>query len=225
VVPNRFLLEMTMNKPNFKMPVYMLSLRAFIKKHKERVALVGIALAIIVFIVGGIYLQKSNTREKDPIEAATPTTIALKSEHKEQQQNTAELPPATTTYFLKPSPVELLEQLGAMENLNENVIDKKFSQLPVLWSVYFFSLRDAENSKKTLLLDVSEDGFGVGIQSEVDLSLYPQLQNLAAGEKIWIGGKILAVDPAGTGTIYLETEQLSLGAEPPFPQNSQEPAK
>jgi hypothetical protein len=131
----------------------------------------------------------------------------------------------TTSYFLKPSPDELLEQFASMENLNGDVIDAKFSNLSVLWPAYFFTLWKTEDGRKSLLLDVSENGFGVVIESEVDLLLYPQLQELASGKKIWIGGQILAVDPAGTGTIYLKTEQLRIGPEAPFPATLQKSEK
>jgi hypothetical protein len=193
----------------------------FIKKHKERVALLGVAMAFLLFIGGGIYLQKTNKLEKEPLPEASPIGVKLKAEQKETGQSVTESTAANTSYFLKPSPEELLEQLASMQNLNEDVIDAKFSQLPVLWPGYFFSLRQKEDGRMSLLLDVSEDGFGVVIESEVDPGRYPQLRELASGEKIWIGGKILAVDPTGTGTIYLKTEQLRFGGETPFLQNHQ----
>ena len=142
--------------------------------------------------------------------------MELKTSATEKGQRTAAPTAATTTYFLKPSPDELLEQLSSMENLNEDVVDEKFSNLSVLWPAYFFTLRKTDDGRTTLLLDVSEDGFGVVIQSEVDVQAIHSLTELASGEKIWIGGQILAVDPAGTGTVYLKTEQLTVGSEAPF---------
>jgi uncharacterized protein YneF (UPF0154 family) len=190
----------------------------FIKKYKERVALVAVGLAFIFFIAGGIYLQKKNKREKIPIEV--PPIVAdikdIKTEQKEIGKKSTELIGTNTTYFIKPSPEELLEQLASMENLNEDVVEAKFSQFPVLWPGYFFTVLQKENNRTSLLLDVSEDGFGVVLESEVDLAHYPQLRELERGQKIWIGGKILAVDPAGTGTIYLETEELRFGPDAPF---------
>jgi hypothetical protein len=193
----------------------------FLKKHKERAALLGVGLAFLLFIGGGIYLQKSKKQEKEPLPEASSIEVKLSAEPNQTGQSATESTAATTSYFLKPSPEELLEQLASMENLNEAVVDAKFSQLPVLWPGYFFTLRQTEDGRMSLLLDVSEDGFGVVIESEVDLNLYPQLRELASGEKIWIGGKILAVDPTGTGTIYLKTEQLRFGGEAPFLQNHQ----
>lgn len=112
-----------------------------------------------------------------------------------------------------------------MENLNEAVIEAKFSHLPVLWPAYFFTLKEAGDGKDILLLDVSEDGFGVVLESVVDSGAYPQLRNLASGEKVWIGGEILAVDRAGTGTIYLKTDELRFGGDAPFSTTRQQTQK
>ena len=197
----------------------------FLKKHKERVSLLGVVLAFLLFIGGGMYLQKHKNRENEPLLPAFPISVELKPQQMTKGQRVTEPTAATTTYFLKPSPDELLEQLASMEYLNEDIIDKKFLNLSVLWPVYFFSLRTTDDGRKTLLLDVSEDGFGVAIQSEVDLQRYPKLKELSSGEKIWIGGQILAVDPAGTGIIYLKTEQLSVGSEAPLSAVAQKTEK
>ena len=198
----------------------------FLKKHKERVSLLGVVLAFLLFFIGGgTYIQKHNKRAKEPSISAFPISVELKPQQTAKGQTVTEPTAASTTYFLKPSPDELLEQLASMENLNEDIIDKKFLKLSVLWPAYFFSLRTTDEGRKTLLLDVSEDGFGVIIQTEVDLQRYPKLKELASGEKIWIGGQILAVDPAGTGTIYLKTEQLSVGSEAPLSVSSALPRK
>jgi hypothetical protein len=207
------------------MQANQISVKEFIKKHKERVSLVGVALAFLLFIGGGIYLQKSNKREKEPPAAFTLISIELKPTQKQKGQRASEPKAAKVSYFLKPSAEELLAQLTSMENLNEDVINAKFSHLPVLWQAYFFALQETEDGLTRILLDVSEDGFGVVLESEVDPGSYPQLRELISGEKIWIGGEILAVDRTGTGTIYLKTDQLMFGGEAPFPQTLQETQK
>ncbi|MCP4340382.1 MAG: hypothetical protein GY799_16195 [Desulfobulbaceae bacterium] len=188
-------------------------------------SLVGLGLAFLFFIWGGIYLQKASEKEIEPLAVVSPVSIEFKSVQKEKGQGASESTAAHTSYFLKPSPAELLDQLASMENLNDAVRDAKFSHLPVLWPAYFFTLQETEDGGTTMLLDVSEDGFGVVLESEVDLTVYPQLQDLAGGEKIWIGGEILAVDRAGTGTIYLKTDQLRFGDEAPFSPSLQEAHK
>ncbi len=77
-----------------------------------------------------------------------------------------------------------------------------------MWPVYFFSIMSQEEKVVTVLLDVSEDGFGVEVQSEIDTAVYPEIIELKEGDKFWIAGEILAVDPAGTGTVFLKMEHL-----------------
>ncbi len=203
------------------MQEYITSLIGFIKKHKERVSLLGVGLAFLIFIGGGLYLQKNNKREKEPAVTAFPVSVELKTPQKENGKRVDESTVPTSTYFLSPSPDELLDQLASMEGLTEAVVNEKFSNLSVLWPAYFFNLQTTEGGQKILLLDVSENGFGVVIESVIEPLLYPQLQELGSGKKIWIGGQILAVDPAGTGTIYLKTKQLSIGTEAPLSANIQ----
>ncbi len=205
------------------MQVNFTSVIKILQKHRERISLIGVGLAFLVFIGGGLYLQKNHKREKEPAIVARQMSVELKTPQKDQGKEGTQSSAPTVTYFLTPSPDELLEQLASMENLNEDVVNEKFSNLSVLWPVYFFTLRPAENGRKRLLLDVSENGFGVVIESEIDPLLYPQLEEMENGKKIWIGGQILAVDPAGTGTIYLKTEQLSIGDKAPLSAIVQKP--
>jgi len=199
----------------------LISLIEFVKKHKERFALTGLGFAFVIFIGGGMYLQKSNKRDKELKPMAGGVSVELKTSQKGKGSTEAKstaAAPTTTAYFLKPSPDELLQELASMENLKAEIIDEKIAQLPVLWPAYFFNIRDNEDGRKSIVLDVSENGFGVVIESEIDLGFSPKLQELKVGEKVWIGGKILAVDPAGTGRVYLESEQFRIGDEGPFLQ-------
>ncbi len=182
--------------------------------------LAGLGIAFVIFIAGGIYLQKNHHQEKEV--KPLPGRVELSNDQQEKKHQETPSPAltasASTTYYLKPSPDELLEQLASMENLKADVVDKELAQLPVLWPAYFFTLEQSDTGQKSIVLDVSENGFGVVIESEVDPGLYPQLFELKAGQKVWLGGKILAVDPAGTGRIYLTCEQFRIGDEGPFVQ-------
>lgn len=206
-----------MAKNIFNNTIVQFPIVQFLKRNRERVALLGVGLVFLLFVGGGLYLHKKHKVEKEPVETV-PKTVELNVRQKEEADKQAGEPTRQSAAFhLRPSPDELLQQLASMENLNENVAVAKFTGLKVLWPVYFFSYQDAGSGKATLLLDVSEDGFGVLIESEVELSAYPALNTLAAGKKIWIGGEILAVDPAGTGTIYLKVEHLGFNEEQPLP--------
>lgn len=195
-------------------------MKEFINKHKERVALVGMAIAFMFFVGGGLYLKNHNRHEKTPSPDVVEKAVELKKEGNDGHSSSSG--GAMTAFFLKPSADELLEELANMENLNQDVIDEKFLSLRVLWQAYFFSASAAEGGKTRLLLDISEDGFGVEIQSEVAGAIYPELASLITGDPLWIAGEILAVDPAGTGTVYLKCEYLSFGPEPPLPHHGQE---
>lgn len=199
-------------------------MKEFFNKHLERVVLVGVALALVVFIGGGVYLQKQNNqKEKTPAkdETTIPKEVKLKvssSAQTESQGNSGEggTPASgTVSFFLEPSPEQLLSELENMVHLNEDVVNKKFLKLRVLWPVYFFSFQPMEEGPYKLIVDVSPDGFGVIVETVVNLVDFPPLNFLQQGDKIWIGGEILGVDPSGTGTIYLDTEHVSLGEEVP----------
>ena len=114
--------------------------------------------------------------------------------------------PGPTSFYLKPLPGELLEQIANLDSLDEKVATGKFSGLPVMWEVYFFSFEERENNIGTVQLDVSEDGFGVLVVCDADMDEFPEITEIERGKKIWVAGEILSVDPSGTGTIYLKTD-------------------
>jgi len=179
---------------------------AFVIKHRERLTLVGLALGLVVFVGIGVYLQRHN--QGPPAQEASP---ALKKVEFTPQQGTAadrsQEAGKSHAYYLKPSPGELLETITAMQGLNDDAASRKLLALRVIWPVYFFSAEGTAKQKQ-LLLDVSEDGFGVVVRGEVAVADYPLAVELEQGEKLWVGGEITAVDPNGTGTVYLQIEYL-----------------
>jgi hypothetical protein len=191
----------------------------FVKKHKKRVVLGGVILIFTVSIGGGIALQKIRRSGKESQPEGIPKTVELKLQQKQKGKEQKEKAPESASFFLKPSPDDLLQQLTSLENFNEDVVVAKYAGLRVLWPTYFFTLQSTTGSKATLVLDVAEDGFGIVIESEVDTSAFPQLRDLEPGKKLWIGGEILSVDRSGTGTIYLKTEHLKIGEESGLPAN------
>jgi hypothetical protein len=195
-----------------------------IKKRKERIALVGVVVIFILVISGGIILQKTRPSTKEFQPESVSKTVELKFQHKKEGAGPTEEGPQVASFSLKPSPDDLLQQLSSLENLNEDVLEAKYTGLRVLWPAYFFTLQTTVGSKATLVLDVDEDGFGVVIESDVDASVFPQLRDVEPGKKLWIGGTILAVDRSGTGTVYMKTEHLKFGDDPIVPANRQ-PAK
>lgn len=185
-------------------------MKEFLAKHRERVILIGVVFGFLLSVGGGVYLQGKNQKEKEPTAKASPKKVELKISSEAGGKSKKQSGPQTASFFLKPSPDELLEQLASMEDLNENVSNAKLSGLRVMWPTYFFELQEQEGQLNQLLLDVSEDGFGVMIKTEVDTAVHPELATLESGQKIWIAGEILAMDPSGTGTIYVQAEQFDL---------------
>ncbi len=193
----------------------------FLKKHRDRATLIGLLFGLAVFIGVGISLQKSSRdspAESEPLPDLD--KVELKLQNKDITAGQQHPQKNTAAFFLKPSPSELLEQLKELEDLNEDVVQARFSGLRVLWPVYFFSLNVTNEQgtvRKRLLADVSEDGFGVMVKTDLSLQDYPhlkELEQLEQGQKMWVGGEILAVDPEGTGVIYIQAEHITVGDQP-----------
>jgi len=195
----------------------------FLKKHQDRATVVGLGIGLVVFVGMGIYLQKSNSKEKETPEKKPPVKVELQVKSEPDSAGKQRPGKKTSSFFLRPTPGELLEQLASMANLQESVAQEKLQYLRVLWPVYFFSL-EALESGETIVLDISEDGFGVVVRGNIVSSGYPQVAELKVGQKIWVAGEIAAVDPSGTGTVYLNIELLDFSSDGP-PAASVEPPK
>ena len=179
---------------------------AFIRKYWERIVLLLVTTIFFVLVGIGVYLQKRNNEELE-ISVKTPAAnvqIQLTQKNESRPRDIAS--PGPTSFYLKPLPGELLEQISNLESLDEKVATGKFSGLPVMWEVYFFSFEERENNVGTVQLDVSEDGFGVLVVCDADVDEFPEITEIERGKKIWVAGEILSVDPSGTGTIYLKTD-------------------
>jgi len=195
----------------------------FLKKHNERATIVGLCLGLIVFVGAGLYLQKKNSQIKVIPPLKEPTKIELEVKQNETNGKSKSTAKKTSSFFLRPSPAELLEQLSSMENLQENVAQSKLQHLRVLWPVYYFSIESIEG-REALLLDNSEDGFGVEVRGDVNSTDYPNLNGLKTGDKIWVAGEIETVDPSGTGTVYLNIELLDFSDDGPPAATVEPPA-
>ena len=51
-------------------------------------------------------------------------------------------------------------------------------------------------------------GFGVLIQTDIDALQYPEIRAMKPGEKTWVTGEIKEVAVTGTGTVYLQAEEV-----------------
>lgn len=195
----------------------------FLKKHQGRATVVGLGVGLVVFIGLGVYLQKSNSREKAKKVEKPPVKVELQINSTNSSGDPKNSARRTNSFFLRPTPAELLEQLAEMENLQEDVAQRKLQYLRVLWPVYYFGLEQLAG-REMIVLDISKDGFGVVVKGEIKSEQYPELVSFEAGEKIWVAGEIAAVDPSGTGTVYLNIELLDFTENgPPSAKIAEEP--
>ncbi len=178
----------------------------YIKKYWERIVLLLVTMAFFFLVGGGVYLQKQNKLEVEHGTGIASQKTATQPPLKTDSQTRDIASPEAASVYLSLSPGELMEQINNLHSLDEKVATAKFSGLPVMWPGYFFSLKTGEDDTTYVQLDVSEDGFGVILICDVDLYEYPDFTGIESGKKIWVAGEILAVDPSGTGTIYLKTD-------------------
>lgn len=191
-----------------------------LKRNRRRAFLLGIGVVCLLLFSAGLYLQKKDKGAEEQV--AVPESVGLMVGQKNNDAEEGRSEIQQEKFFLRPLPDELLQRSISLENFKENAADAKFTGMRVLWPVYYFANQDLGQGKTNLLLDVSEDGFGILIESEVELSVYPAIATLQEGQKIWIGGEILAVDPSGTGTIHLKAEHLHFSEEQPFQTRQQQ---
>jgi hypothetical protein len=108
----------------------------------------------------------------------------------------------------EPSPDELTRKLELMDDQERKTEEKKFAELRVVWPLYFFKIVKRGQETAAVMLDASEDGFGVIIVTEINLQRYPGIAAAQPGEQIWIAGQIAEVDTHGTGQIILISEYV-----------------
>ncbi len=201
----------------------------WVKKNKDwLIALAVFLLFVIVLSITGQFL-KGSKEEKPPIpviEEEVKFDLPTESQNGTDEKNTT--PPQTTSFFLHPSPTELLQKL---ENLDYNEFKSETKKLPglkIMWPAYFFSILDTQAEKAQILLDASEDGFGVTMITEIDLNQYPQILKLTRGTKIWVAAEITGIDPTGTGQFFLNTEYVRFDdykprtSSPAAPENKEQ---
>lgn len=177
----------------------------FVRKFRERIALLLITVIFFVFVGIGVFLQSNGKGGPEPGDETSQEKIEVILPEQTESQSPNTVSSRFNSFYLRPLPGELLEQIASLNSLDEKVATGKFSGLPVMWPGYFFSFQQHEDNSITVQLDVSEDGFGVMIICDADIKAYPEITEIGRGKKIWVAGEILSVDPSGTGRIYLKS--------------------
>ena len=181
----------------------------FVKQHRNAIIFASL-IAFFIFMIGvGIYLQKRNNRRVDfrpePSVANIRKTAPSKDGLKAKESNND-----GAAFFLEPSPGELIAQISKLDFADERIATKKFSGLKVMWPLYFFDYQEKKGNTVTAQFDADENGFGLIVTCKIAADKVPLMAGVKGGDKIWVAGKIVAVDPAGTGMIYMTTDHIRL---------------
>lgn len=193
------------------------------KIHEKRDILVIILIIVVVLVLFtiGMNMQKNYGIRKRAEEEARrpPEKVTLQAERSStggkagnendgQTGGTAAGDSGAATYYLKPSAEELMSLIRESGQTQLPQESQQYSGFRVMWPCYFFQVLKQEGSRATVLLDVSEDGFGATIVTDLDTQRYPEVLGLQRGQKIWLAGEIVGVDGTGTGTIHIISEEV-----------------
>ena len=195
----------------------------WVKKNRDWLIIIGVfgVFGLLILFTGIFFSGGGKKQAEEPIieERATIELPTSGQNSEGENINDTELP-QTTSFFLHPSPGELLEKL---ESLNYQEFRKETKELPglrIMWPAYFFSIVKVEDEKAQVMLDASEDGFGVVLLTDIDIVQYPEILQKKQGEKIWLAAEITGVDPTGTGQFFLKTEYVRFDDYTPKPRPS-----
>lgn len=180
-------------------------IRKWLGVHSERVAIIAISLAILLSIGFGLILKDRPEETQDSDRKVMPHKVKIQTE----AEGSAGQKPVKTSFFLEPSPGEVLSMITELGGAELPAVNQKYSGLKVMWPLYYFGIQEQQAGQATLILDVDENGFGVGVSTTVDLGRYPQFLEMEHGKKIWLAGEITNVDMSGTGTIVMAVEHVS----------------
>ncbi|MFV0438670.1 MAG: hypothetical protein ACK5PS_14925 [Desulfopila sp.] len=188
-----------------------------LRKKRDVIIVVLINLLVLVLIIVGLKMQKHYGASQQPEEGSGPPpekvtlSAARSAADKEQQASPAE----ATAYFLKPTPAEILQLVRESGQAQLPKDSQKYIRFKVIWPCYFFQVLKQEDDRATVLLDVDENGFGPTIVTDVDIQHFPEILSVSQGQKVWVGGEIIDIDPTGTGTIHIVSDEIRLQDELP----------
>jgi hypothetical protein len=193
----------------------------WIKKNKEVLATIGglIAFFLLLFLLTIFFKDKGKEPSAGLPLKNEPAKVELKKVDKESSSNTTA--PQTSSYFLQPVASDIIEKFSTMDPYQLKVESKKLPGLRIAWPVYFYSLEANQRGSSTLVLDSLENGFGVGISCDIDPALHPKLLELQQGDKFWIAGEVIGVDPEGVGQIFVNLEHVNFEENPRWSLSTQ----
>jgi hypothetical protein len=184
--------------------------KIWLREKREMIAVVLAMLLILISIILGLLIRQSNSNGTDDPKPGPPERVRMDVDSKQGGEGSAQQTTKKTTasFFLKPSPGEVLDIIKELGDAELPVANQKYTGLRVMWPVYFFQILSQESDRARVLLDVTEDGFGVTIETEIDITQFPEILETERGRKIWVAGEIQGVDITGTGRILMLTEEV-----------------
>lgn len=195
-------------------------LKELIRAKRDALIITGLVLVLLLLVVVGYRMQKNYSNNKHPAEGGEVVervTISSTGPAGSGGQETvgegssggsAAAGKRSTTYFLKPSADEVLELIRETGQAQLPTESQEYTGFRVMWPCFYFGIQKLEGSRATVMFDISEDGFGATIVTDIDTQSYPEVTGLEPGRKVWLAGEIIGIDPTGTGTIHLIAEEL-----------------
>ncbi len=197
----------------------------WLRKNKDWLITLAVFLFFAFVLVLYSIFFRGASQEQIPVKPEKDLTFELPADKQSMEgedQQTGK-PSAATSFYLSPSPSELFEKLENLSRLEFKQHTKDLPGLKVMWPAYFFSVRGVEDQQAEILLDASENGFGVTLVTTIDSTRYPEILTLERGKKIWLAAEITGVDPQGTGQFLLDTEYVRFeDYQPPVPSTPAE---
>jgi hypothetical protein len=172
----------------------------------------AILLVFLLFFVA-MHLQHKKTLEMQELSAERSRQASAADRKQIRGLPPGMIPePELSRYSLEPSPADLDRRFEAMDSSQRKTEENALKDLKIVWPLYIFSIAKTEPETVRVMLDSSENGFGVIIVTDISLKKYPDIAVAKQGDKIWIAGKIIGVDTHGTGQIALITDYAGFAA-------------
>lgn len=185
------------------------AIKTKIQEKRDMIIVVLTVIVVLLLTVIGTKMQKGYGTRKQLEEEAlrAPEKVTLQTT-KQTAGNERQGGMATTSYFLRPSAEELLTIIREMGQAQLPQQNQKYVGFNVMWPCYFFQVKKTEGSRVTVVFDVSEDGFGATIVSDIDSARFPEILQTERGKKVWLAGEIVGIDPTGTGTVHIISDEI-----------------
>jgi len=194
--------------------------------HKRWLIPTGLA-SILIFMFFSVTLHLQHRRQQVQEEAMAVKVAADIAERAAQKtQKTADSPPADLPpemipekeiplYVRQPSPSEVTGRIEGTDSYGRKAEEDKLKALQIVWPLYFFSIMKRDQETARVMLDASENGFGVIVVTDISLKKYPGILSSRPGDRIWLAGRISAIDTQATGQIGLVTDYLGFADNHP----------